>query len=114
MDDPKLQVINDLGPTGQSKAIIEGVIATMKALEVATVLNKASLKGEVWVNTLSSKWDALSAKVTELEGEVAGKRSVAEERACQVAVVEKQLVDARTALEAATELSRKLAEEKVA
>ena len=114
LDDPELRVIHDLGPAGRSKAITEGVIATMKALEVATVLNNASLEGEVRVNALSAERDALAAKVNKLEGEVAGKRSIVDERACQVVVLEKQLVDARTALEAATELSRKLAEEKVA
>jgi len=38
LDDPELRVIHDLGPAGRSKAIAEGVIATMKALEVATTL----------------------------------------------------------------------------
>jgi len=52
LDDLELRVIHDLGPAGRSKAIIEGVIATMKALEVATALNNASLKSEVQVNAL--------------------------------------------------------------
>jgi hypothetical protein len=56
----------------------------------------------------------LAAKVSKLEGEVADKRSVAEDRDHQVAVVEKQLADARTALEQVTKSSRKMAEEKVA
>jgi len=89
LDDPELRVIHDLGPAGRSKAITEGVIATMKALEVATVLNNASLEGEIRVNALSKERDALAAKVSDLEGEVAGKRSIAEERARQVAVVER-------------------------
>jgi len=67
---------------------MEGVIANMNALEVTTVLNNVSLEGEVRVNALSAKRDAFAAKVTELEGEVAGKRSVTEERACQVVGVE--------------------------
>jgi len=50
LDDPELRVIHDLGPAIQSKAITEGVIATMRALEVATALNNASLESEVWVN----------------------------------------------------------------
>jgi len=53
LDDPELQVIHDLGPVGRSKAITEGVIATMTALEVATALNNASLKSEIRVNTLA-------------------------------------------------------------
>jgi hypothetical protein len=47
LDNPELQVIHDLGPACQSKAITEGVIATMKALEVATVLNNASFESEI-------------------------------------------------------------------
>ena len=86
---PELRVIHDLGPAGRSKEITEGVIATKKALEVATVLNNTSLEGEVRVNALSADREALAANFTELEGEVSGKRSVAE-------------------------LSRKLAEEKAA
>ena len=114
VDDHELQVIHDLGPAGRSKRITEGAIATMKALEVARVLNNASIEGEIRVNALSKERDAMAAKVSELEGEVADKRSVAQERDHQVAVVEKQLADARTALDQATESSRKLAEEKVA
>jgi len=74
-------VIHDLDPGGRSKAILEGVIATMKALKVALVLNKASLEGEIRENALSRE-RALAAKVSELEDEVADKRSVAEERDC--------------------------------
>jgi len=74
LDDPELRVIHDLGPADRSKAITKGVIAIMKALEVATVLNNASLEGAIQVNALSKERDALAAKVSELEGEVADKR----------------------------------------
>jgi len=66
LDDPELRVIHDLGPAGWSKAITEEVIATMKALEVATVLNNTSLEGEIWVDVLSKEKDALAAKVPNL------------------------------------------------
>jgi len=61
VDDHELQVIHDLGPAGRSKGITEGVIATMKALEVATVLNNASIEGEIRVNALSK--ESLKAKL---------------------------------------------------
>ena len=64
------------------------------------------------MSALTKEWDALVAQVSQHEGDVADKRSVAEERGRQVAVEEKQLVDARAALEWATESSRKLDEEK--
>ena len=55
----------------------------------------------------------MAAKVVDLEDEARSKRSVAEERNRQFAVVEKHLAEARTALEQAADSSRKLAEEKV-
>ena len=113
LNDPELRVIHFLGLAGQSKAITEGVIATMKVLEVATVLNNASLEGEIRANVLSKEKDALAAKVSQHEGDAGAARSVAEERDCHVALIEKQLADARTTLEQAAESSRKLAEEKV-
>jgi len=60
----ELKVIQDLGPAGRSKVITEGVIDVMKALEVATVLNNASMKGEVRVDVLKKERDALVAKVS--------------------------------------------------
>ena len=63
MDDPELRIIHDLGPAGRSKAITDGVIATVKALEVATALNNVSLENEIWVNALGQEKDALTAKV---------------------------------------------------
>ena len=67
MDDPELRVIHDLGPAGRSKPITKGVIATKKALEVATALNNASQESEVRVNALGRERDALTAKVASLE-----------------------------------------------
>ena len=59
----------------------------------------ASLEGEIWANALSKEKDALAAKVSQLEGDDAAARSVAEERDRHVVVIEKQLADARTTLE---------------
>jgi vacuolar-type H+-ATPase subunit I/STV1 len=113
LDDPELKIIQDLGPAGRSKAITDGVIATMKALEVAAALNNASLESEVRVDALAQERDALIAKVAALEEDQRKKRSVAEERDRQLAVLKEQLTEARTALEQAVDSSRKLAEEKV-
>lgn len=63
----------------------------MKAMEVATVLNNASLEGEIWENVLAKKKDALAAKVSQLEGDTAAARSVAEECGRHVAVIEKAI-----------------------
>jgi hypothetical protein len=37
--DSELRIIQDLGPASRSKAIADGAIATMKALEVVAALN---------------------------------------------------------------------------
>jgi hypothetical protein len=92
--------------------ITDGVIATMKTLEVTAALNNAPLEGEVRVDTLVRERDALTAKVAALEEDQRSKRSVAEERDHQLASLKEQLSGAQTALEQATDSSRKLAEEK--
>jgi hypothetical protein len=113
LDDPKLKIIQDLGPAGRSKAITDRVIATMKALEVVAALNNASLESEVRVDALARERDALTAKVAALEEDQRSKRSAAEERDRQLAVLKEQLTEARTSLNQAADSSRKLAEEKV-
>jgi hypothetical protein len=85
LDDPELKIIQDLGPAGRRKAIIDGVIATMKALEFAAALNNASLDSEVRVDALVQERDALTAKLAALEEDQRSKRSVAEERDRQLA-----------------------------
>jgi len=113
LDDPELRIIPGLGPAGRSKAITDEFIATMKALEVAATLNNASLESEIRASALVQERNALAAKVAALEEEARSKRSVAEERDRQFAIVEKQLAEAQIALEQAADSSRKLAEEKV-
>jgi len=114
LDDPELKVIQDLATAGRSKAITEGVIAAMKALEIAAVLNNASMEGEVWAEVLAKEKDALFAKVSQLESDVVVARSVAKEHESHLAMLEKQVVDARTTLDQAVKASHKLAEEKKA
>jgi hypothetical protein len=84
----------------------------MKALEVAAALNNASLDSEVRVDVLVRERDALTAKVAALEEDQRSKRSVAEERDRQLASLKELLSGAQTALEQATDSSRRLAEEK--
>lgn len=114
LDDPELRVIHDLGPAGRSKAITEGFIVAIKALEVATTLNNASMEGQVLTDVLVKERDALDAKVSQLEGGAADVRSVAEERDRRIAALENQLTNARTTLEQEVESSSKLVEEKKA
>jgi mevalonate pyrophosphate decarboxylase len=66
LDDPELKIIQNLGLASRSKAITDGVMATMKALEVAAALNNASLESEVRVDALVRKRDALTAIVAAL------------------------------------------------
>lgn len=112
LDDSELRIIQDLGPAGRSKAIADGAIAAMKALEVAATLNNVSLDYEVRANALAQEKDALTAKVVALEEDQKSKRSVAEERDRQLASLKGQLAEARVALEKAAGSSKKLAKEK--
>jgi hypothetical protein len=70
--------------------ITDGVIATMKALEVVAALNNASLDSEVRVDALVRERDALTAKVAALEEDQRSKRSIAEERDRQLASLKEQ------------------------
>jgi hypothetical protein len=58
LDDLELKIIQDLGPARRSKAITDGVIASMKALEVAAALNNDALESEVRVDALVQERDA--------------------------------------------------------
>jgi len=60
LEDPELRVIHDLGSAGQNKAITEGVIANMKALEVTTAPNNTLLESEIRVNALGQERDTLA------------------------------------------------------
>jgi len=113
LDDPELRVIQDLGPAGRSKAIIEGVIATMKALEVATTLNIVSLDSEVRVNALGQERDALTAKVAALEEDARSQKFVAEERDRQIAALRQQIEETQMSLTTANAKKVSLGEEKV-
>lgn len=84
-----MRIIEDLRPAERIKAITNGVIATIKALEVATTLNNASLESEIRANALAQEKDDLITKVVALEGEVRSNRSVYEECDRQFVVVEK-------------------------
>ena len=86
----------------------------MKSLEIAVVLNNASMEGEVRADLMRKENDAFAAKVSQLEGDAAATRSVAEERERRLAVLDKHVEDARTALGQSVEASNKLVEEKKA
>jgi hypothetical protein len=110
LDDSELRIIQDLGPAGRNKAMAEGVIATMKALEVAAALNNVALEHEVRVDALAKERDALSAKELALKEGQRSQRSVAEERDHRLASLEAQLVEAKSALENVAAYSHELAE----
>jgi len=106
--DPKLKVIQDLGTVGQSKAMTVGIIAAMKALEIAVVVNNASTEGQVMTDVLEKERDAILAKVTEME-----KAALAAKKESDrwVEELEKQVVEAQKALELECEVKAKFAKE---
>jgi hypothetical protein len=45
--DPEVKAIRDLGTAGQTRAVTEGVVGAMRALEVAVFLNNSSMEDAV-------------------------------------------------------------------
>jgi hypothetical protein len=105
--DQELRVIQDLGAAGRSRAMIEGIIVAMKALQVAAVLNSTSIEGEVKVDLLRKERDDLQSKVSQMEEDAVKSKKDLDSR---IAALEKQ-VDAQSSLEREVEAKTKLAEE---
>jgi len=47
LSDPELKAILDLGTAGRSRAVTEGVVIAMKALEIAVYMNNSSIEEDV-------------------------------------------------------------------
>jgi len=67
LSDLELKVIQDLGTAGWSRAMTEGIIAALKALKIAVVVNNSSTEGEVMTEVLGKERDILLAKVSKME-----------------------------------------------
>lgn len=114
LSDPELKVTQDLGTAGRSRAMTEGIIDAMKALEIAVVVNNTSIEGEVKADVLGKERDTLAAKMTKLEEGFATSKTVVEGKDCCIILLEKQVADAQSALEQVVKAQNKLYGEKKA
>ena len=108
LSDPEWKVIQNLETAGQSRAMTEGIIVAMKALEIAVVVNNASTEGEVMAKVLRKERDTLLAKIAKME-ETAIKAKKEFDR--RIGELEERVVEAQKALALETEAKVKLAEE---
>lgn len=72
------------------------IIAAMKTLEIAVVLNNSSTEGVVQMDVLVKERDSVAAKVTKMEADLAGSKIVVEDRDCRIASLEKKAADEPT------------------
>ena len=76
----------------------EGVIAVMKALEIAVVVNNASTEGEVMAEVLGKDRNALMAKVSKLEKGASSAKTVMDGKDNRIAALETQVAEVQKAL----------------
>jgi hypothetical protein len=88
--DSDLKAIRDLGPTGRSRAVIEGVVGAMRALEVAVFLNNSSMEETVRADALVREREETSKRMAALETEVAALRASTVVKEKRIALLEEQ------------------------
>ena len=59
-------MIRDLGVAGRTRAVTEGVISAMKALEIAIYMNNSSTKEVVRFDALAREKEMLSKRIADL------------------------------------------------
>jgi hypothetical protein len=78
MSDSKLKVIHDLRVVGTSRAMTEGIISAMKALEIAVPLNNSFTEDVVRSDVAVKERDNVVAMVAKLEADLAGLKTGSE------------------------------------
>jgi hypothetical protein len=79
LGDSELKAIRDLGTAGRTRAVTEGVVGAMRALEVAVFLNNSSMEEAVRADALAHKREVTTKRIAELEAEVAALKASASE-----------------------------------
>jgi hypothetical protein len=90
LGDSELKAIRDLGTAGRSRAVTEGVIGAMRALEVAMFLNNSSMEEAVRSDTLAHERDETAKKMAELEAEVAALREGSSDKDKMIAFLDEK------------------------
>jgi hypothetical protein len=90
LGDSQLKAIRDLGTASQSRAVTEGVVGAMRALEVVVFLNNSSMKGAVCSGALARERDETTKKMAELEAKVTSLRAGASDKDKMIAFFEEK------------------------
>jgi len=73
-------VIRDLGVAGRTRAVTDGVISAMEALEVAVYMNNSSTEEVVRSYALAREKEVMAKRIAELEAELTASKRAALEK----------------------------------
>jgi len=90
LSDSKLKVIRDLGVVGQSRAMTDGVVSAMRALEVAVYMNNSSIEEVVRSDALTRERIEMAKNMAEMEAELVAAKAVNSEKDNMIAFLEKK------------------------
>ena len=90
LSDPELKVICDLGVASRTRAMTEGVVSCMKALEIAVYMNNSSTEEVVRSDALAREKDMMPKRIADLETELVASRKLSAEKDKMLAFLEKK------------------------
>jgi hypothetical protein len=91
LGDSELKAICDLGTAGRARAITEGVVSAMRALEVAVFLNNSSMEEAVRADAIAREREVTTKRITELEAEVTAVKANASKKDKLIAFLEEKV-----------------------
>jgi cell division protein FtsB len=112
LGDSELKAIRDLGTAGRARAVTEGVVSAMRALEVAVFLNNSYMEEAVRADALAREQEATTKKVADLEAEVVALKASVSEKDQLIAFLEEEAEMGSRCRRELTEARAKFAAEK--
>ena len=90
LSDSELKAIRDLGVVGRSRAVIDGVVNAMRALEVVVYMNNSSMEDVVCSDALTRERDEMAKKMAEMEAELVAAKVANFEKDNMIAILKKK------------------------
>jgi len=90
LSDPDLRAIRDLGVVGRSRAVTDGVVSAMRALEVVVYMNNSSMEEAVRSDALTRERGEMAKKMTDMEAELVAAKKVNLEKDNMIAFLGKK------------------------
>jgi hypothetical protein len=112
LGDSELKAIRDLGTAGRTRAVTEGVVGAMRALEVAVFLPNSSMEEAVRADALAREREVTTKRIADLEAEVAALKASASENGKIIAFLEEKAEVGSRCRRELTEVRTKFAAEK--